>query len=255
MRVSSPDRVIFPRPRRAQRTKLDVVDYYLAVGEGILRALMNRPTTLERWPKGVYDEVVRATRQDPRGDAFYQKRIPKGAPDYVETARITFPSGRHRRRGLPDRAGGRRVGGADRHDHVPPVAGAPRRRRPPRRAAHRPRPAAGHRLRRRGAGGRRGARAARGPRLARLPEDLAATAACTSTCGSSRAGPSPTCGTPPSRSAASWSAGRPAGHHQLVEGGARRADLRRLQPERPRPHDRLGLQPAAAARRARSPRR
>jgi DNA ligase D-like protein (predicted polymerase) len=65
------------------------------VGPGILRALRDRPTTLERWPKGVYDGVVRATREDPHGAAFYQKRAPKGAPDYVETARIMFPSGRY----------------------------------------------------------------------------------------------------------------------------------------------------------------
>ena len=69
--------------------------YYLAVGEGILRALRHRPTTLERWPRGVLPGMVLATRADSRGaDAFYQKRIPKGAPDYVETARIAFPSGR-----------------------------------------------------------------------------------------------------------------------------------------------------------------
>ena len=96
VRVSSPDRVIFPETETSPAvTKLQVVEYYLAVGPGILRALMNRPTTLERWPKGVYDGVVRATREDPHGDAFYQKRAPKGAPSYVETARIMFPSGRH----------------------------------------------------------------------------------------------------------------------------------------------------------------
>ncbi|HET7355269.1 MAG TPA: DNA polymerase domain-containing protein [Nocardioidaceae bacterium] len=96
VRVSSPDRVVFPATETSPAvTKLQVVEYYLAVGPGILRALMHRPTTLERWPKGVYDGVVRATREDPHGDAFYQKRAPKGAPSYVETARIMFPSGRH----------------------------------------------------------------------------------------------------------------------------------------------------------------
>jgi DNA ligase D-like protein (predicted polymerase) len=75
-------------------TKLQVVEYYLAVGPGIMRALDHRPTTLERWPKGVYDGIVLATREDPHGDAFYQKRAPRGAPPYVETARIEFPSGR-----------------------------------------------------------------------------------------------------------------------------------------------------------------
>lgn len=96
LRVSNPDRVIFPETDHTRAvTKLDVVQYYLSVGDGILRALRDRPTTLERWPKGVLDGLVLSTRQDHGGDAFYQKRIPRGAPPYVETARIQFPSGRH----------------------------------------------------------------------------------------------------------------------------------------------------------------
>jgi DNA ligase D len=96
LRVSNPDRVIFPKTRRSGAvTKLDVVNYYLAVGDGILRALDRRPTTLERWPKGVHPGIVLSTRERGGGDAFYQKRIPRGAPEYVETARIQFPSGRH----------------------------------------------------------------------------------------------------------------------------------------------------------------
>jgi DNA ligase D len=96
LRVSNPDRVIFPKTARsAAVSKLDVVNYYLAVADGILRALERRPTTLERWPKGVHPGIVVSTREKGGGDAFYQKRIPKGAPDYVETARIQFPSGRH----------------------------------------------------------------------------------------------------------------------------------------------------------------
>src|SRR3954464_6646189 len=96
LRVSSPERVIFPATERtAEVTKLDVVEYYLAVGDGILRALSHRPTTLERWPKGVHPGIVVSPRQRGGGDRFFQKRIPKGAPDYVETARIQFPSGRH----------------------------------------------------------------------------------------------------------------------------------------------------------------
>ena len=96
LRVSSPDRVIFPPTERTPAaTKLDVVRYYLAVGDGIMRALHRRPTTLERWPKGVHPGLVLATRESPRGaDAFFQKRIPRGAPEYVRTARIQFPSGR-----------------------------------------------------------------------------------------------------------------------------------------------------------------
>jgi DNA ligase D-like protein (predicted polymerase) len=96
LRVSSPDRVIFPATERTPAvTKLDIVEYYLAVGDGIMRALGRRPTTLERWPKGVHPGIVVSTREKGGGDAFFQKRIPRGAPDYVETARIEFPSGRH----------------------------------------------------------------------------------------------------------------------------------------------------------------
>ena len=53
LRVSSPDRVIFPETERTPAvTKLDVVRYYLSVEDGIMRSLGRRPTTLERWPKG-----------------------------------------------------------------------------------------------------------------------------------------------------------------------------------------------------------
>ncbi len=85
VRVTSPDRGL---------TKLDVVQYFVSVGDGILGALRHRPTTLERWPKGVFEGARLSTRTDNSGDAFYQKRIPRGAPDYVETATIAFPSGR-----------------------------------------------------------------------------------------------------------------------------------------------------------------
>ena len=91
VRVSNPGKTYFAEKGI---TKLDVVEYFLAVGDGILGALRDRPTTLERWPGGVFEGAKLSTRADNRGDAFYQKRIPKGAPDYVETARITFPSGR-----------------------------------------------------------------------------------------------------------------------------------------------------------------
>ncbi|MCW3014960.1 MAG: polymerase protein [Solirubrobacterales bacterium] len=95
LRVSNPDRVIFPATdRTTEVTKLQVVEYYLAVGPGIMRALSERPTTLERWPKGVHEGIVLSTREKGGGDAFFQKRIPRGAPDYVETAQIKFPSGR-----------------------------------------------------------------------------------------------------------------------------------------------------------------
>jgi DNA ligase D len=95
LRVTSADRVIFEATERTPEiTKLDVVEYYLSVEDGIMRALERRPTTLERWPKGVRPGMVLSTRDKGGGDAFYQKRVPKGAPDYLETARIEFPSGR-----------------------------------------------------------------------------------------------------------------------------------------------------------------
>jgi DNA ligase D-like protein (predicted polymerase) len=95
LRVSNPDRVMYPATDKSPAvTKLDVVTYYMSVADGIMTAVRHRPTTLERWPKGVVEGVKLATRADNRGDAFYQKRVPKGAPPYVETAQIAFPSGR-----------------------------------------------------------------------------------------------------------------------------------------------------------------
>jgi DNA ligase D-like protein (predicted polymerase) len=80
VRVSNPQKVLFPQ---AGKTKLDLVEYYLAVEEGIVRALYERPTQLRRFPDGVGGEVI------------YQKRVPEKRPEWVETARVTFPSGRH----------------------------------------------------------------------------------------------------------------------------------------------------------------
>ena len=95
VRVTSPDRVIYPATAMTpDATKLDVARYYAAVGEAMFTALRDRPTTLERWPKGVHEGISLATRANPRADAFYQKRFPKGAPDFVQKASVTFPSGR-----------------------------------------------------------------------------------------------------------------------------------------------------------------
>ncbi|MGY0019963.1 non-homologous end-joining DNA ligase [Streptomyces sp. cg35] len=82
VRLSSPDKVFFPDGGTVRYTKLDLANYFLAVGDGILRALRDRPTTLERYPDGV------------TGESFYQKRAPKNLPDWIPTATITFPSGR-----------------------------------------------------------------------------------------------------------------------------------------------------------------
>ncbi len=95
VRVTSPDRVIYEETSTtAAVTKLEVVEYYLAVEDGIMRALRDRPTALERWPKGVRDDIKLATRTGEKADAFYSKRLPKGAPEHIETVGITFPSGR-----------------------------------------------------------------------------------------------------------------------------------------------------------------
>ena len=76
VRLTSPNRIYFP----AQGwTKLDVARYYLAVGPGILRALRHRPTMLHRFPDGLAGEKV------------FQKRLPKGAPDWVPSVRLHFP--------------------------------------------------------------------------------------------------------------------------------------------------------------------
>jgi DNA ligase D len=91
VKVSNPERPYFPT---VGITKREVVQHYLDCGEGILRALRERPTTLERWPGGVVEGARISTREGFKGEAFYQKRVPQGAPSYVETARIAFPSGR-----------------------------------------------------------------------------------------------------------------------------------------------------------------
>ena len=79
VRITNPDRVYFSA---LGKTKLDVANYYISVGEGIVRALYERPCMLHRFPEGT------------DGDKVYQKRLPKGAPDWVQTVQVTFPSGR-----------------------------------------------------------------------------------------------------------------------------------------------------------------
>jgi DNA ligase D-like protein (predicted polymerase) len=91
VKVTNPEKPYFPE---VGVTKLEVVQHYITCGEGILRALRERPTTLERWPGGVVEGARISTREGFKGEAFYQKRVPQGAPAYVETAHITFPSGR-----------------------------------------------------------------------------------------------------------------------------------------------------------------
>ncbi len=95
VRVTSPDRVIYPATDRTPEvSKQQVVEYYLSVADGVMRALRDRPTALERWTTGVHEGITLATGRGDKSDAFYSKRVPKGAPAYVETARVAFPSGR-----------------------------------------------------------------------------------------------------------------------------------------------------------------
>ena len=76
VRVTNPDRIYFPD---RGWTKLDVVNYYLSVGEGIVGALRERPAMLHRFPKGL------------AGGKVHQKRLPKGAPGWVQTVELSFP--------------------------------------------------------------------------------------------------------------------------------------------------------------------
>ena len=55
VKVTNPDKVLFPA---RQETKRDLVEYYLSVGEGIVRALYERPTQLRRFPDGVEGEMI-----------------------------------------------------------------------------------------------------------------------------------------------------------------------------------------------------
>ncbi|PZS36908.1 MAG: ATP-dependent DNA ligase [Pseudonocardiales bacterium] len=79
VRVSHPDKMYFPD---RGITKRQIVEYYLAVSEPLLAVLAQRPVTLKRFVDGV------------TGEAFYAKRVPRGAPDWVDSVEITFPSGR-----------------------------------------------------------------------------------------------------------------------------------------------------------------
>lgn len=81
VKISNPDKVFFPE---SGATKMDLVQYYLSVFSGVFTGCGNRPTSMYRWPNGV---------QAP-DDAFFQKRVPRNRPEWIETALIRFPSGR-----------------------------------------------------------------------------------------------------------------------------------------------------------------
>ena len=77
--VSNPHKIYFPE---AGITKLDVVEYYLAIADGALRAAGGRPNVLVRYAEGI------------TGEFFYQKRAPRSRPEWVDVVTLRFPSGR-----------------------------------------------------------------------------------------------------------------------------------------------------------------
>jgi bifunctional non-homologous end joining protein LigD len=79
VRLSSPDKVFFPGPGH---TKRDLAAYYVAVADAACLHLRERPTTMKRFVDGA------------EGEFFFQKRVPKNAPGWLETATVKFPSGR-----------------------------------------------------------------------------------------------------------------------------------------------------------------
>jgi DNA ligase D len=79
VRISSPDRVLWPEPGI---TKLELAEYVVAVADAFLAANGDRPVSLERFPEGI------------EGERFYSKNPPKGAPDYVRAVPVVYPSGR-----------------------------------------------------------------------------------------------------------------------------------------------------------------
>jgi len=79
VKVSNPGKLYFPT---AGITKLELVRYYIEVGEGALRGIFNRPVVLKRYVHGA------------EGEFFFQKRAPEKRPDWVTTVSLRFPSGR-----------------------------------------------------------------------------------------------------------------------------------------------------------------
>ncbi len=78
VRITSADKVFFPK---RGETKLDLAEYYLALKEPVMRAIGGRPLLMERYPNGA------------GGKSFFQKRVPKGAPDWLQTVVVSTPNG------------------------------------------------------------------------------------------------------------------------------------------------------------------
>ena len=78
VRISSPGKVLFSE---RGETKLDLVNYYLAVADPVMSAMGGRPVLMERYPHGA------------EGSSFYQKRVPENAPDWLTTTIVSTPNG------------------------------------------------------------------------------------------------------------------------------------------------------------------
>ena len=78
VKISSPDKVFFTK---RGETKLDLIDYYVAVAEPLMATMGGRPTLMQRFPDGA------------SGKSFFQKRVPKGAPAWLETTTVSTPNG------------------------------------------------------------------------------------------------------------------------------------------------------------------
>jgi DNA ligase D-like protein (predicted polymerase) len=77
--ITNPDKVFFPK---TGHTKLDLVNYYLAVADGAIRGVAGRPMALKRFVNGA------------EGEPFFQKRVPENHPEWIETVELSYPSGR-----------------------------------------------------------------------------------------------------------------------------------------------------------------
>ncbi len=76
--VTNTEKVFF---EERGETKLDLVNFYLSVGDGVMGAMRNRPTMLQRFPHGA------------TGESFFQKRVPKNAPDWLQTTTVSTVNG------------------------------------------------------------------------------------------------------------------------------------------------------------------
>src|SRR6201981_227169 len=92
VRVTHPDKLYFSKQVRL--TKLDIVNYYLAIAPGALAGIRDRPIVLKRFVNGAEQE------------AFYQKRAPDNRPEWLRTVTLSFPSGRTAGRVVVDDAAG-----------------------------------------------------------------------------------------------------------------------------------------------------